>query len=96
MTCLIANDEELQLSILERMIQNQNIQVQTSRNGQEAFEYVQKNFKDRNLSFDLIILDLHMPIADGYEAIKNINYIYSNTNLFKIEEENVLSTAQRR
>jgi CheY-like chemotaxis protein len=31
--------------------------------------------------FDVIILDLNMPIMDGYEACKKINQMYDETKL---------------
>lgn len=42
--CLIANDELLQLSILEFSFKNFGFIVETAQNGFEAFEIVQKNF----------------------------------------------------
>lgn len=33
--------------------------------------------------FDLVILDLNMPISDGYEACKKINQMYDENKLFK-------------
>ena len=95
LNCLIANDEPLQLQILEHIFVNENFNVVTSRNGFEAFEYVQKNLKELNACFDLIILDLNMPIADGYEAIKNINNLYTNHHIFKIAKDHVHSNSRK-
>ena len=33
---------------------------------------------------DLIILDLNMPISDGYEACQNICSLYNDNKLFKL------------
>jgi CheY-like chemotaxis protein len=33
-------------------------------------------------SFDIILLDLDMPISDGYEACKNILKIFNNDMFF--------------
>ena len=37
------------------------------------------------LLFDLIVLDLNMPISDGYETCKNILQKYDDSQMFKIE-----------
>ena len=38
--------------------------------------------------FDLIVLDLNMPISDGYEACKNIVNLYAdNKKLFKMQNK---------
>ena len=59
----------------------------SARNGFEAFDLVQQKFKIEKKSFNLIILDLQMPIADGFEAIKNIKQLYEDNNLFKLDQE---------
>ena len=39
--------------------------------------------------FDLVILDLTMPISDGYETCKNIINLYAvNNKIFKISNKN--------
>jgi len=38
--------------------------------------------------YDIIILDLNMPITDGYEACKKINDLYDDHNLLQQEDEN--------
>ena len=63
--------------------QNFGFTVETAQNGFEAFEIVQKNFY-KGIPFDLIILDLNMPIADGYEAIKNINHLFDDNKLLNL------------
>ena len=63
--------------------QNFGFTVETAQNGFEAFEIVQKNFY-KGIPFDLIILDLCMPIADGYEAIKNINNLFDDNKLMNL------------
>ena len=37
--------------------------------------------------FDVIILDLNMPIIDGYEACKKIRALYNVCNLMKEERD---------
>ena len=37
--------------------------------------------------FDIIILDLNMPISDGYEACRKINQMYDENKFFKNEEQ---------
>lgn len=53
--------------------------VTTAINGHQAFEILNKS-----LDFDLVVLDLHMPISDGYETCANIVKLYQNENIFKL------------
>ena len=69
-----------------------DFKVTCARNGFEAFEEVIKSLREDRQPYDLIVLDLNMPIADGYEAIKNIKNLYNDTNkLFKLESETIYS-----
>ena len=65
--CLIANDEAMQLEILAMMFRMAGMEVTTAINGHQAFEFLSKS-----RDFDLVVLDLHMPISDGYETCSNI------------------------
>jgi CheY-like chemotaxis protein len=82
---LIANDEPMQLYILQILFGKYNCAITSAINGYEAFEHVQKSLttyqgsKDRNDLFDLVILDLNMPISNGFEACKNIGKIFNKT-----------------
>lgn len=71
--CLIANDEAIILNLLTMLFKINNFEVVAAQNGHEAFEKVEKSFiKDDHGNyqglFDLIVLDLNMPISDGFEA----------------------------
>lgn len=37
------------------------------------------------MPFHLIVLDLQMPISDGYEALKNIKLLYDDQKIFKMD-----------
>ncbi len=64
---IIADDEETNLMILSRYIENFGAKVIKARNGQEL---IQKFVDDENC--DLIVTDISMPIMDGKEAINKI------------------------
>lgn len=62
----------MQLVILESLFEKSNFGVVTALNGQEAYEEALNSNKDDNQSFDIILLDLNMPVTDGYEACRKI------------------------
>ena len=71
--CLIANDEPMQLYVINSMFQRHDISTNVAQNGFEAYNMVLKSMQDKNNSlFDLIVLDLNMPISNGFETCKNI------------------------
>jgi len=52
------------------MFEKCHMEVETSINGHQAFEILSKQQDSKR--FDLVVLDLNMPISDGYETCKNI------------------------
>ena len=57
----------MQLIVLEAIFEREGFEVVMAINGQEAYQEVLKATA-LNRIFDLIVLDLCMPVTDGYEA----------------------------
>ena len=66
---LLAEDNELNMEIAEFMFQNEGTEVTKAWNGQEAVELFEKS---RPGEFDVILMDIMMPVMNGYEATKMI------------------------
>ena len=66
MRILLAEDEEQLARVLKMAMEQSNYQVDAVNNGQEAVELSKKN------AYDIIILDIMMPVKDGLEALKEI------------------------
>jgi len=63
---LIAEDNEINQKLLTKIIESYDLNVTTTINGAEAVEAVKNNH------FDLIFMDIAMPIMDGVTATKEI------------------------
>jgi two-component system, sensor histidine kinase len=59
-------DDELFACLVADELRNDNFEVIFVRDGEEALEQVRKNY------FDIVLMDMQMPIMDGIEAIKEI------------------------
>ena len=66
------------------MFEKAQMEVVTAINGHQAFEILNKQ-TDSSM-FDLVILDLNMPISDGYETCRNIMKVFTRDNIFKQEK----------
>ena len=66
---LLAEDNELNMEIAEFLLQNEGADVTRAWNGQEAVEIFKKS---RSGEFDVILMDIMMPVMNGYEATKRI------------------------
>ena len=69
MHVLLAEDNELNMEIAEFLLQNEGAEVTKAWNGQEIVELFRKSEAGE---FDVILMDIMMPIINGYEAAKRI------------------------
>ncbi len=66
---LLVEDNELNMEISEFMVANEGATVTKAWNGKEAVEVFEKS---KEGSFDVILMDMMMPVMDGCEATKHI------------------------
>ena len=66
---LLVEDNELNMEIAEFMLQNEGAEVTKAWNGQEAVELFRKSEPGE---LDVILMDIMMPVMNGYEATKMI------------------------
>jgi len=67
MACvLVCDDEFMNRKIASKILKKEGFEVLEAVNGQEALEVL------KTKKIDLILMDLMMPIMDGYEATKKI------------------------
>ena len=69
MHILLAEDNELNMEIAEFVLQNEGVEVTKAWNGQEAVELFRNSEPGE---FDVILIDIMMPVMNGYEAAKRI------------------------
>ena len=78
MKVLIADDEREVLEIMARRVTAEGYEVVTAKDGKEAWQKIQKE------SPDIIVLDLIMPIMDGFEVLSRIKKDFSNIDVLII------------
>ncbi len=66
LTVLVAEDNKINAIILGKFLDKWNVKMELVGNGKEAVEKLGEQ------EYDLVLLDLHMPIMDGKEAIAQI------------------------
>ncbi len=69
-TVLVVEDEEFNLFLMKEILKNSGIVTLTASNGAEAVEICQKDS-----TVDLVLMDIRMPVMNGYEATKIIKSI---------------------
>jgi two-component system, cell cycle response regulator DivK len=66
-TILLVEDHKYNLLVLEKMLEQLGIIVITAENGKVAVDICRKNN-----DLDLVLMDLKMPVMDGYHAMMEI------------------------
>jgi CheY-like chemotaxis protein len=80
---VVANDDQFQLKAVGFNLRASKINViMEGVNGLEVLKYIWTN---PDAKIDLVLLDLEMPIMNGYEACTQIIDLYKNS-IFKLDK----------
>lgn len=67
---LIAEDDDINQQLIQIILENKGVHVDTVHNGLEAIDYITQLHQDTSLDF--ILMDINMPIMDGILATQKI------------------------
>ena len=70
---LLVEDNELNYEIAKTVLEEAGFRVDGASNGKEAVDKVSNN------TYDVILMDIQMPIMDGYEATKELRRLGNRT-----------------
>ena len=69
---MIVDDNVFNLIALETILENYKQTVDKALNGEDAVEKVRNRHEKGQKNYDLIVMDINMPIKDGIYACKEI------------------------
>jgi signal transduction histidine kinase/ActR/RegA family two-component response regulator len=72
-TILIAEDDNINFLLFQKIMKAKNYKIIRAQNGQEAVDLCLNN-----PNIDLVLMDIKMPVMDGYEAFDKISPIRPN------------------
>ncbi len=75
---LLAEDNEINQEIVSGLLENSKIELDIAKNGREAVDMFKRG------KYTLILMDIQMPVMDGYEATKIIRQIDSDIPIIAI------------
>jgi len=69
---LICEDNDLNQQVICEHLTRVGLKTVVAKNGKEGVDIVAKRLKTRKKQFDLIFMDIHMPVMDGLDAASRI------------------------
>lgn len=80
-TILVAEDEEMNYLYIEELLEttHPNVKLLHAKNGEEVLE-----FCHTQASIDLILMDIKMPVMNGYKATTEIKKIFPDLNIIAL------------
>lgn len=78
---LIVDDEHLNRFLMRKYLQSYDIRHDEVSDGQEAIEWIKKTTHDKII----VLLDLNMPVMDGYEFLE-----YTADNFYEFKNKKIL------
>ncbi len=85
---LVVDDDEELVSVVKELLERNNYQVEVAYSGQEAID---KFYNDQSIKIALV--DLVMPVMDGFAVIEKLKEIDKNIDIIIITAHGTISTA---
>jgi PAS domain S-box-containing protein len=90
---LLVEDNKINQTVVIGMLENLNLTVEVANNGKEAVEMI-----EACNNYDLVLMDLQMPVMDGFEASKQIKQINKNIPIIALSaavmQEDIVKTSE--
>jgi signal transduction histidine kinase/DNA-binding response OmpR family regulator len=76
---LVCEDNAINQQVIIEQLERVGINVVLAVNGKEGVGYVAQRLKNKEKPFDLIFMDIHMPVMDGLEAARELAKLNNQT-----------------
>jgi len=85
---LLVEDNQMNIMVAEKFLKKWDMKVDVARNGQEAVEKMKEG------RYDIVLMDLQMPVMDGYKATRQIRTFDVKTPIIALTASALLKVRQ--
>lgn len=85
---LLVEDNQMNIMVAEKFLKKWELIVEVAHNGQEGVDMMQEK------KYDLVLMDLQMPIMDGYKATRKIRTFDQKTPIIALTASALLKVRQ--
>jgi CheY-like chemotaxis protein len=85
---LIAEDDNMNILVLTKFVQRWGVVTDVAKNGQEAID------KCKESSYDVILMDMFMPVLNGIDATKEIRKFNTSIPIFALTADASFDTEE--
>ncbi|MCL2810014.1 MAG: ATP-binding protein [Treponema sp.] len=81
---LVCEDNNLNQKVICDHLERVGLKTVVAHNGKEGLDIISKRIKNNKIPFDLIFMDIHMPVMDGLDAAQKITAMGVKTPIVAI------------
>jgi len=85
---LLVEDNQMNIMVAQKFLKKWELEIEVAQNGAEAVAKAEHNV------YDLVLMDLQMPIMDGYQATRLIRKFDKNTPIIALTASALLKVRQ--
>lgn len=85
---LLVEDNQMNIMVAEKFLKKWELRTEVAHNGEEAVEKMQNN------AYDVVLMDLQMPVMDGYKATRKIREFDEKTPIIALTASALLKVRQ--
>ncbi|MCL1823218.1 MAG: response regulator [Oscillospiraceae bacterium] len=92
---LLCEDNEMNNELITKRLMKAGLSVTRAENGKIGLETVLYRIQNHTKPFDLIFMDIHMPVMDGLEAADEIQKLNTGTPIIAVSPNNTPAEMQK-
>ena len=92
---LLCEDNKMNQEVISSRFAKLGLKTVTASNGRECVEIVQDRVKNSEKPFDLIFMDILMPVMDGVDATTEIIKLNTGTPIIAMTSVNISSDREK-